>query len=207
MKKALILVDIQNDFIPGGALPVQEGDRVVPVANRLQDQFDLIVATQDWHPANHGSFASQHPGKKPGEMIDLHGLQQVLWPDHCVPGTEGAEFHPDLKMDRVMRVFRKGTDPKIDSYSGFYDNGHRRGTGMGEYLKAQGVSDVYVAGLATDYCVRFTALDARRLGFNTFLVEDGSRGVNLKPGDVASAIAEMREAGVVVVQSDEVMSK
>jgi nicotinamidase/pyrazinamidase len=198
MKRVLILVDIQNDFIPGGALPVREGDRVVPIANRLQENFDLIVSTQDWHPPNHGSFASQHPGKKPGLLIDLNGLPQVLWPDHCVQGSWGAEFHPDLKTDRVARVFRKGTDPGIDSYSGFFDNGHRKGTGMAEYLKGQRVTDVFVCGLATDYCVKFTALDARSLGFQTHLIEDASRGVELNPGDIAAAVEEMRRVGVLI---------
>jgi nicotinamidase/pyrazinamidase len=203
MKQALILVDIQNDFVPGGALAVAEGDRVVPIANRLQERFDLVVATQDWHPANHGSFASQHAGKKPGDLIDLNGLTQVLWPDHCVQESRGAEFHPQLDTTRVAKVFRKGVDPEIDSYSGFFDNGHRRGTGLADYLKAAGVTDVFVCGLATDYCVKFTALDARQLGFETTLVVDACRGVNLKPGDVDAAIEEMRAAGVNVVRSEE----
>lgn len=203
MKKALILVDIQNDFMPTGALPVADGDQVVPVANRVQKHFELVVATQDWHPRNHGSFASQHPGRKPGEVIDLNGLAQVLWPDHCVQGSQGAEFHPALDISRVAKVFRKGADPAIDSYSGFFDNGHRRGTGLDEYLKSAGVTDVYVCGLATDYCVKYTALDARGLGFNIWLVVDACRGVNLKPGDVDAAIEEMTAKGVRVVRSHE----
>jgi nicotinamidase/pyrazinamidase len=203
MKRALILVDIQNDFVPGGALPVAEGDRVVPVANRIQKNFDLVVATQDWHPANHGSFASQHPGAKPGDVIDLNGLPQVLWPDHCVQGSRGAQFHPQLDTRRLSKVFQKGIDPEIDSYSGFFDNGHRRGTGLDEYLKNAGVSEVYLAGLATDYCVKYTALDARTLGFTTVLVEDACRGVNLNPGDSATAIDQMRCAGVRVVTSEQ----
>jgi nicotinamidase/pyrazinamidase len=202
MKRALILVDIQNDFIPGGALAVAGGDKVVPVANRIQKTFDLVLATQDWHPANHGSFASQHPGKKPGEVIDLNGIPQVLWPDHCVQRSKGAEFHPQLEMGRVARIFQKGTDPGIDSYSGFFDNGHRRGTGLAEYLQAAGVSDIYIAGLATDYCVKYTALDGRTLGYNVFVVEDACRGVNLNPGDSATALDQMRAAGVRVVDSD-----
>ena len=201
---ALILVDLQNDFAPGGALPVPEGDRVVPLANDLQrhGRIDLVVATQDWHPPGHGSFAASHPGKRPGEVIDLNGLTQVLWPVHCVQGSPGARFIPALDTTRVERVFQKGTDPAIDSYSGFFDNGHRKATGLGDYLKETGVSDVYVLGLATDYCVKFTALDARQLGFNTFLVADASRGVNLKPGDVDRAVEEMRRAGVRLVKSD-----
>lgn len=198
-KSALILVDIQNDFIPGGTLPVREGDRVVPLANRVQESFDLIVSTQDWHPSNHGSFASQHPGKKPGDAIELNGLPQVLWPDHCVQGSWGAEFHPDLQMERVARVFRKGTDPAIDSYSGFFDNGHAKDTGLASYLRQQGVDSVYVLGLATDYCVKFTALDAVSLGFRTHLILEGCRGVNLQPDDAQRAVQEMEAAGVLVM--------
>jgi nicotinamidase/pyrazinamidase len=201
--RALILVDIQNDFTPGGSLAVKDGDKVVPVANAMAKKFDLIVATQDWHPADHGSFASNRGGIV-GELSSLGGLPQVLWPDHCVQGTPGADFHQDLDMTRVTKVFRKGTDPSIDSYSGFFDNGHRKSTGLGEWLRELGVTNVYVLGLATDYCVRYTALDAVELGFRTYLVEDGTRGVELHPGDVAAAIEEMRQAGVKVVGSDEV---
>ena len=199
--RALILVDLQNDFVPGGALAVPEGDRVVPVANELAGKFDLVVATQDWHPADHGSFADNHPGRGVYEVVDLNGLPQVLWPVHCVQGTRGAELVAGLDASKIDKVFQKGTDPAIDSYSGFFDNGHRKATGLGDYLKAKGVKDVYVCGLATDYCVKFTALDARQLGFNAYLVEDASRGVNVKPGDVERAVAEMRAAGVIVVQS------
>jgi len=199
--KALILVDIQNDFLPSGALPVPRGDEVIPVANALMQCFDLVVATQDWHPADHGSFASQHPGRQVGEVIGLNGLSQVLWPDHCVQGTGGSEFAPGLNLAGIQRVFQKGIDPGIDSYSGFYDNGHRRSTGLAEFLKSAGVTDVYVMGLAADYCVKFTALDARAEGFRTFLVEDGCRGMELKGGDVAAAIEDMRQAGVRTVQS------
>jgi nicotinamidase/pyrazinamidase len=201
MKRALILVDVQNDFMPSGALPVREGDRIVPVVNRLQDGFDLIVATQDWHPRNHGSFASQYPGAKPGDVIDLNGIAQVLWPDHCVQGSPGAEFHPKLDRSRIAQVFHKGVDPEIDSYSGFFDNGHRRGTGLAEFLKSKGVTDVYIAGLATDYCVKFSVLDARALGFNVYVVEDACRGVDLQPGDSAAALDAMRAAGAHVVTS------
>jgi len=203
--KALILVDIQNDFLPGGALAVPDGDAVIPVANRLQAAFPLVVATQDWHPANHGSFAASHPGKKVFEQIDLDGLPQTLWPVHCVKNTPGAALAANLKQDRIAKVFQKGTDPGIDSYSGLFDNGHRKSTGLGEWLKAQGVTEVFVCGLATDYCVKFTALDAVQFGFRTHLVEDASRGVNLRPDDVANAIAEMERAGVVIVQSVDIL--
>ena len=204
--RALILVDIQNDFLPGGALGVPRGNEVLPVANRLQPRFGLVVATQDWHPPGHGSFASARPGRKPGELAELAGLPQVLWPDHCVQGTAGAAFAPGLGMNRVEAIVRKGTDPDIDSYSGFFDNGHRKSTGLGDYLRGRGATDVYVLGLATDYCVKLTALDAVRLGFRTFLVQDGSRGVELRKGDVARALDEAREGGVEVVQSSDVRS-
>jgi nicotinamidase/pyrazinamidase len=201
--KALILVDLQNDFMPGGALPVREGDLVVPLANLLMGRFPLVVATQDWHPPDHGSFAANHPGRKPGDVVDLCGLPQVLWPVHCVQDTPGAAFHAALNAKPIAKVFQKGTDPKVDSYSGFFDNGRRKTTGLGEFLKGRGVNEVYVLGLATDYCVRFTALDACALGFRTFLIEDACRGVDLKPGDVKQAVAEMRAAGLVVVSSTE----
>jgi nicotinamidase/pyrazinamidase len=204
LKKALILVDLQNDFLPGGSLAVARGDEVLPVANAVQRGFDLVVATQDWHPANHGSFASNHEGKKPGDVIDLHGLTQVLWPDHCVQGTRGAEFHRDVDLSRVQRVFRKATDPRIDSYSAFFDNGHLKDTGLGDFLQERGVGEIYIAGLATDYCVRFTAFDALDLGFRTNLIEDGVRGVNLSPNDSAVAIEAMRAAGVVITNSAEI---
>jgi nicotinamidase/pyrazinamidase len=201
---ALILVDIQNDFVPAGALAVPEGDEIVPICNRLSSAFDLVVATQDWHPADHGSFAASHPGHKVGEVIDLNGLPQILWPVHCVQNTPGAAFVTGLDVSRVERVFQKGTDAAIDSYSGFFDNGHRKATGLGEYLKQRGITDVYVCGLATDYCVKFTALDAQSLGFNTSLIQDASRGVNVRPGDVDAAVEEMRRAGVHILQSSQV---
>jgi len=204
--KALILVDIQNDFLPGGALAVPDGDKVIPLANKLQPLLPLVVATQDWHPANHGSFAASHPGKNVFEQIDLNGLPQTLWPVHSVQNTKGAELAATLNRDRIAKVFPKGTDASIDSYSGLFDNGHRRSTGLGEWLKAKGVSEVYVCGLATDYCVKFTALDAVQFGFKTFLIEDASRGVNLQPDDVSNAIAEMKRAGVTVVQSANLLS-
>ncbi|MCL5098665.1 MAG: bifunctional nicotinamidase/pyrazinamidase [Candidatus Omnitrophica bacterium] len=198
-KTALIIVDVQNDFVPGGALAVRGGDEVIPVVNRQKSRFDLLVATQDWHPPDHGSFASNHPGKKVGDVIDLNGLAQVLWPDHCVQGTPGAELVPTLDRRAIARVFQKGTDPALDSYSAFFDNGHRKATGLGDYLKEQGVTDVYVCGLATDYCVKFTALDSQKLGFHTHLLIEACRGINLEPGDVARAIDQMEETGVLIV--------
>jgi nicotinamidase/pyrazinamidase len=199
--KALILVDIQNDFLPGGALAVPEGDAVIPVVNRLQMIFPVVVATQDWHPANHGSFAANHPGKTVFEQIVLNGLPQKLWPVHCVQGTSGAELAPSLHRERIAKIFPKGTDAGIDSYSGLFDNDHRRSTGLGEWLQAKGVTEVYVCGLATDYCVKFTALDAAQMGFKTHFIGDACRGVNLQTNDVKNAIAEMNRAGISTVQS------
>lgn len=208
--KALILVDIQNDFCPGGALAVPKGDEVVAVANQqFTDQFDKIAITKDWHPSNHGSFAANHEGKKLYETIDLNGLPQTLWPVHCVEETNGARLHAGLtylfdndEFGLDMRVFRKGTDPTIDSYSGFYDNGHKKSTGLSEWLKTQEVTDVYIMGLATDYCVKFTALDAVKERFKTYLILEGCRGVNLSPNDSEKAVAEMIAAGVIVISSN-----
>lgn len=198
--RALVLVDLQYDFLPGGALAVAEGHETIPVARRLMPSFDVVIATQDWHPPEHKSFAVHHD-KQPGEVIDLHGLPQVLWPEHCVQGTRGAELHDELEAHRITAVFRKGEDPAIDSYSGFFDNGHRKATGLEAWLRERAISRLYVLGLATDYCVKFTVLDARRLGFETVLVEDGCRGVNLAAGDSARAIEEMRAAGAAVTRS------
>ena len=206
MNRCLILVDIQNDFLPGGALAVPRGDEVVPVANRIMDRFDRVIATQDWHPANHGSFAANHPGRRIGETVELAGQPQILWPVHCVQHTPGAEFAPELNLSAVGSVFQKGLDPDIDSYSGFYDNGRRRSTGLGEFLREQGVDRVYIMGLATDYCVKFTALDARSLGFETRLILDGCRGVDLSPGDSEAAIQALRSAGVGIDRSDDILA-
>ena len=202
--KALILVDLQNDFCPGGALAVPDGDEVIDVANRMQKHFELVLATQDWHPRHHGSFAANHEGKEPGQIIDLHGLKQVLWPVHCVQNTPGAALVDELDKSAIAEIFVKGTDPTIDSYSGFYDNEHRKATGLGDYLRERGVQDVYIMGLATDYCVKFTALDAIRDGFEAFLIENGCRAVDLSPGDGDAAIADMRKSGVVVLQSGQI---
>lgn len=198
--QALILVDLQNDFLPGGALGVRGGNELIPIANRLMDDFEIIVATQDWHPADHGSFAANHPGKQLFEQIDLNGLPQTLWPIHCGQGTPGADFATGLRTDRITRVFQKGANPDIDSYSGFYDNGHRQSTGLAEWLREQGVKRVTVCGLATDYCVKFTALDALAEGFEVTLYLPASRGVNLAPGDVDAAIDEMRTKGVIITE-------
>lgn len=172
--KTLIIVDAQLDFMPGGALPVKGGDKIIPVINKILPEFDLVVATQDWHPTKHKSFAVNHSGKKEFEVIDLNGLEQKLWPPHCIQGTKGAEFHPDLEVRPVEAIFRKGMDVEIDSYSGFYDNGHRKSTGLAGYLKDKEAVDLYFCGLAADICVYFTLLDALRLGFSATLIEDAA---------------------------------
>jgi len=202
--RALLLIDLQYDFCPGGALAVANGHETIPVANRLMPKFSTIVATQDWHPAHHGSFAVNHPGKKPYDMHELAGLPQVMWPAHCVQNTPGAELHRDLDRNLITEVFKKGTDPAIDSYSGFYDNGHRKATGLGDWLKQRDIKHLFVMGLATDYCVKFTTLDARQLGFDVSLVVDGCRGVNLNPDDSAKAVEEMRAAGATIIESKDV---
>ncbi len=199
--RALILVDLQYDFMPGGALAVARGDEVVKIANRVMPHFSTVVATQDWHPPSHGSFAINHPGCKPYDLGTLGGAPQVMWPAHCVQDTHGAELHADLDRARFTEVFRKGTDANLDSYSGFFDNGHAKATGLGAWLKTRWIEQVYVLGLATDYCVKFTALDARSLGFDVKLIEDGCRAVELHPGDGDQAISELRGAGVTIVES------
>jgi nicotinamidase/pyrazinamidase len=203
---ALILVDLQYDFLPGGALAVPQGDEAVPLANRLAARFELVVASQDWHPPNHRSFASQHPGKRPGDVIDLDGLEQRLWPDHCVQNTHGAELHHDLDQTRIERVFQKGADPSIDSYSAFYDNAHRRATGLGDFLKARGARKVFLMGLATDYCVQFSTLDAIGLGFDVVVIPDGCRGIDANPGDVGKALERMAQRGAVLVDSSRLLA-
>jgi len=196
--KALIIVDVQNDFCTGGALAVKEGEQVISVINALQRGFDLVVATQDWHPPDHQSFASQHPGKSVGDFATVSGIEQILWPDHCVQGKSGAEFVKSLNMRGVREIFRKGTERELDSYSGFFDNQKRRATGLGAYLKEHAVKGVYIVGLATDYCVKFTALDATDLGFKTHVIKDACRGVDLNPGDSEKALGEMRAHGIEI---------
>ncbi|HAR36052.1 MAG TPA: bifunctional nicotinamidase/pyrazinamidase [Acidobacteria bacterium] len=176
--KALIVVDLQNDFVPGGSLAVPKGNEIVPLINQLQEKFELVVATQDWHPKNHLSFAANHPGKNVYDTILLGGVEQVLWPDHCVQGEKGAMFARGFDDRRVEAIFRKGTDPEIDSYSGFFDNGRKKSTGLGDYLKGRGVRQVYVCGLAAEFCVLYTALDAIELGFETYYIEDATRALS-----------------------------
>lgn len=176
--KALLIVDIQNDFLPGGSLAVPQGDEVIPVVNSLQLLFPLVVATQDWHPENHASFASNHIDRQPFQQVLLNGVEQVLWPDHCVQLSEGAEFSPLLSQSKIEAIFRKGTYYKVDSYSGFFDNNRLRSTCLSEYLIAKEVDQVYIAGLAADFCVGYTALDALEQGFETFVIEDATRAID-----------------------------
>lgn len=176
--KALIVVDLQNDFIPGGSLAVPGGHEIIPIINRLEEKFPLVVATQDWHPAHHSSFASNHPGKKVYETVIIDGLEQILWPDHCLQGKEGARLVSGFDDRPVEAIFRKGTDPRIDSYSGFFDNGRKKSTGLGDYLRGRAVRQVYLCGLAAEFCVLYTALDALELGFETYYIEDATRALS-----------------------------
>ncbi len=202
--QALILVDIQNDFCSGGALAVPGGDEIIPVVNALQQKFKLVAATRDWHPPGHVSFASTH-GRKPGEVITVNGVEQVLWPDHCVQHTWGAEFAPGLETTGIAREFTKGSDPHIDSYSGFFDNQRLRSTGLENFLRDRKVEKIYIAGLATNVCVMYTALDGVLLGFDTVVIEDACRGVELEPGDVDRALERMRAGKVRLYSSRELL--
>ena len=205
--KALLLIDIQNGFCPGGNLPVADGDKIVPIANALIENggYDLIVASQDWHPADHGSFASQHPGKQPFDMGELSGKPQVMWPDHCVQGTADAEFHPDLNTQAFDYVQQKGENPAVDSYSAIRDNDQSATTGLADYLSRQGVTVLDICGLATDYCVSFSALDARDMlpDVKVRFIEDASRGID--PEGIRTAIAAMRAKGIAVVNSSDIL--
>jgi nicotinamidase/pyrazinamidase len=194
----LLLIDIQNDFLPGGALAVPEGDRIIPLVNALIPRVPLGGASQDGHPAPHASVAANHPGKAVGDRITLDGLPQILWPTHCVQNTPGAALAPALHTHAIHHIIQKGQDPHIDSYSAFYDNGHRRSTGLADYLRAKNATHLFLAGLATDYCVKFTALDALQEGFPVTLLQPACRGVNLTPTDVTAAINEVRTAGATI---------
>ncbi len=197
----LLAVDLQNDFCPGGALAVPEADAIVPLVNRLMDRFAHVVLTQDWHTPGHSSFASAHRGKSPYETVEMSYGSQILWPDHCVQGTPGAAFHPDVNGTRAELIVRKGYHPDIDSYSAFYENDHTTGTGLCGYLRERGFRHVYLCGLATDFCVTWSALDARREGFEVSVIEDACRAIDLD-GSLAAARAEMRTAGVALLTSD-----
>ena len=203
-RDALLVVDVQNDFIPGGALPVQEGDLIVPLVNRLAAGFEHVILTQDWHTPGHASFASTHGGKKPFESVKLAYGQQVLWPDHCVQGTEDAALHKDLKLPHAQLVLRKGFHKEVDSYSAFEEADRKTSTGLAGYLKQRGIKTVFVTGLATDFCVAWTAMDARKLGFATYVVEDATRAIDLN-GSLAAAWKQMGAKGVKRIQSAEIL--
>lgn len=203
MTAALIVVDIQNDFLPGGALAVPRGDETVAIANRLMPLFPTVVLTADWHPADHSSFASQHAGKSPYDVVPMPYGNQVLWPDHCVAGTSGADFAAGLETVRAHAVIRKGTDKNCDSYSGFLAADRKTPTGLAGYLKSRGVTTVFVCGLATDFCVAWTAQDAAVAGFKTYLIEDASRAIDAG-GSLAAAMAGLKTAGVGVIEKKDV---
>ncbi len=199
--KALLLIDVQNDFMPGGALAVPNGNEIIPVINKLQEKFDLVIATQDWHPKSHASFASSYEGAKQFEVIKLNGLDQVLWPDHCIQNTSGAEFHPDLNTKNIEAIFRKGMNREIDSYSGFYDNAHLKSTGLTGYLKEKQVDEVYFVGLAAEYCVYFSIIDSLNEGFKSILIEDGTRALNDK--EFQKARIDILRKGGKIIKSEE----
>ncbi len=203
---ALLIVDVQNDFVSGGALEVNNGEFIIKTINKIQYKFDLVVATQDWHPANHKSFASMHKKKKVGDFIDLNGVKQILWPDHCIENTLGSALVMQLNQNRIHKVIQKGNNPEIDSYSGFFENDKKTQTELDDYLKENNIDTLYICGLATDYCVRFTANDAANLGYKTYLIEDACKGVNLSPKDSELAIKDMESNGVIVVNSEDILT-
>ena len=203
-RTALLVIDVQNDFIPGGSLPVPEGERIVPLINQLALQFQQVVIAQDWHPRGHASFASSHPGRQPYDVIQLPYGEQTLWPDHCVQSSAGAEFHPELDLPHAQLVIRKGCNPDIDSYSAFLEADRRTTTGLAGYLSERGIDTVYMVGLALDFCVMYSALDARAAGFNAVVVLDACRAIDLD-GSLAAAIERMQVAGVQLIQSTDLI--
>jgi nicotinamidase/pyrazinamidase len=204
-RSALIVTDVQNDFCPGGSLPVPRGDEVVPLINRLMQRFEIVVASQDWHPIGHISFASTHPGKKPFDTIPLMGEEQILWPDHCVPGTRGAEFHPGLDTRPIVLIVRKGWHMHVDSYSTFFENDYVTPTGLEPYLRGLGVRRVYLTGLAQDFCVYYSAMDALRLGFETFMIDDATRGLDQPRGSLEAKMQDARDRGLRSIKADDVV--
>ncbi len=196
--KTLIITDVQNDFLPGGALGIPGSDAIVEIINQMMPPFNHIVATQDWHPPHHVSFASTHH-KKVGEVIQVNGVEQILWPDHCLQHSRGADFSPKLHRERIEAIFHKGTDPKIDSYSTFFDNARKRHTGLADYLHKHHLKELYFVGLATDYCVLYSVLDALDLGFNAWVIKEACRAINLKPGDEEKALEKMRSKGAKII--------
>ena len=204
-KEALIIIDVQNDFCTGGNLEVKNGEEVVPVINSISGLFGKVIATQDWHPSNHKSFASNNKGAKPLEMIDLNGIMQVMWPDHCIQGSKGADFHYDLKTNVIDLIIRKGTNPELDSYSAFLENDHKTKTGLSGYLKNLNIKTLYFAGLATDYCVYFSAMDALDEGFEVYVILDACRGVDFPESNITRTIGLMKTAGIKFISSKDLL--
>lgn len=202
--KALLVIDIQNDFCPGGALAVSGGDEIVPIVNKLIDHFDTIILTQDWHPAGHLSFASSHDGKKPYDTTEMAYGTQVLWPDHCIQGTRGAEFHTELHADKAQVIIRKGFRKEIDSYSTFFENDQKTTTGLKGYLNQRGITELYAVGLATDFCVKWSVLDGIDEGFTMHIVNDAVRGIDLD-GSLDAAWNEMEAKGALITTSEEIL--
>lgn len=207
MKNSILLViDVQNDFCPGGKLAVNEGDKVIGPINKMMQMFDIVIATQDWHPENHSSFASNHPGHSPMEIVEHAGIQQVLWPEHCVQGTKGAEFHPELNLNPIVSIIRKGTRAELDSYSAFLENDKSTPTGLEGMLRSLEVTDIYLCGLATDYCVYYSAEDAIKAGFNVFLVKDACRGVDFPEGSIEKALNSISDQNGTILTSGEILT-
>lgn len=204
--QALIIVDMQNDFMPGGALPTKGGDKLIAIINQLIEKFPLVLATKDWHPQSHVSFAANHPKKKVGDLIQINGIEQILWPVHCVQETEGADFAPGLHREKIDSIFYKGTDPGIDSYSTFFDNAHLRKTGLEEFLKENRVKELVIVGVATDYCVLYSVLDALALGFQVTVVPDACYPINIHPEDEQKALEKMRKKGAKIVPSKDLLN-
>lgn len=200
------MVDLQNDFCEGGSLAVPFADEIIPLANQLQAYFDIVIATKDWHPKDHMSFASNHAGKAVFDIVTVNGLDQILWPDHCIQESYGSQFHPGLDTSRITKIIYKGTDKNIDSYSTFFDNAHLRETGLKDFLRREGIQDIYIMGLATDYCVKYSCRDAVKLGFNTHIIEDACRGVGLNADDINNAMTEMVKEGVKITHSQKIIS-
>jgi nicotinamidase/pyrazinamidase len=204
-RKALIVVDVQNDFCPGGALAIRDGDSIIPRINSMMERFDFVIATQDWHPQNQISFASNNPGKNIYDQININGISQTLWPDHCVQGTLGAEFHDDLDSDKFSLILRKGMDPQIDSYSAFIENDRNTETGLAGYLNALDIREIFICGLATDYCVYYSALDSLRYGLRCNVIINAMRGIDVPEGNIDAVVFDMKYKGIGVVSSDELL--
>lgn len=202
-RTALLIIDVQNDFCPGGSLAVPEGDSIIPVINRISSRFGTVVATRDWHPKGHISFASSHSGYSPGRSIEYNGIEQVLWPEHCVAGTDGAAFHPQLDRRSVSLILHKGRSRELDSYSAFFENDKKTATGLESYLKGVGIRTLVLTGLAEDYCVYFSAIDGVRTGFSVYILEDATRGVDIPDGNLGKAIDDMKQAGITFLSSSE----